>query len=390
MESEERWKRIKQLGEGGQGKVYQVLDTSKFDIDSEIRPAIEDWIRCLNGMHTQNEMDSKFEPFQEAITKLVEIKDDSHHGALKVLHERGQARDSELAEKRIKREIEAMNDNIHPNLLRILDCDKENKWYVSKYYPKGTLSKNLDMFKGEIISALKAFRPIVEAVSKLHENGIVHRDIKPENIFIDQDGKLVLGDFGLVFYTDEKHTRISETMENVGSRDWMPTWAQGIRIDNIKCNFDVHSLGKLLWAMLSGENFLRLWYFNDPRYDNYNLEKIFPNNVSMRQANQLLEKCITEHQEECLEDASFLLKEIDKFLLILESNADIFEKDYKRTCRVFSVGKYILSADKGSHKIQGYGIRPVGSRTYKIFSCDNCGHVQLFTFAQNEQPKAWD
>ena len=38
---------------------------------------------------------------------------------------------------------------------------------------------------------------IVCGTTYLHSLGIIHRDIKPENIFIDANGHLVIGDFGL-------------------------------------------------------------------------------------------------------------------------------------------------------------------------------------------------
>jgi len=39
---------------------------------------------------------------------------------------------------------------------------------------------------------------LVEAVSELHKGGFVHRDITPANVFLADDDRLVLGDFGLV------------------------------------------------------------------------------------------------------------------------------------------------------------------------------------------------
>ena len=68
-----------------------------------------------------------------------------------------------------------------------------------EYHEKGTLSEHAGEYKGDVFKSLKAFRDIVDAVSKLHSNKIVHRDIKPDNIFVANDGRLVLGDCGLAF-----------------------------------------------------------------------------------------------------------------------------------------------------------------------------------------------
>lgn len=38
---------------------------------------------------------------------------------------------------------------------------------------------------------------LVHAVSFLHSQGIVHRDLKPDNVFMNENGHLVIGDFGL-------------------------------------------------------------------------------------------------------------------------------------------------------------------------------------------------
>jgi len=46
-------------------------------------------------------------------------------------------------------------------------------------------------------------------------------------------------------------------------------------------SFDVFSPGKLLWSMLSGSRFLRLWYFDKPEF---NVEVMFPENRAMRWA----------------------------------------------------------------------------------------------------------
>ena len=125
----------------------------------------------------------------------------------------------------------------------------------------------------------------------MHSHNIIHRDIKPENIFINSNNEFVLGDFGLVFFNDNKHTRISNTFSNVGSRDWMPGWAMSKRIEDVNPSFDVFALGKIIWTIISGIPVLPLWYFKEKEH---NLEVLFPNKREMKLVNLLLNKCIVE------------------------------------------------------------------------------------------------
>lgn len=51
--------------------------------------------------------------------------------------------------------------------------------------------KGLDLPQVKLWSA-----EIVSALVTLHDMNIIHRDLKPENILIDQEGHVVLADFG--------------------------------------------------------------------------------------------------------------------------------------------------------------------------------------------------
>jgi serine/threonine protein kinase len=387
MEFEKRWQKIEQIGEGGQGIVYRVLDRDKFDFEKIIWGKINSGI---SGFTTMQQAESKmtlFKLFREGILDIINTEDQTQQGALKILHQPQDSRDSKNAEGRLKKEIKSMQSISHPNLLRILDSDPDDKWFVSYYHPKGTLTRHLDMFKGNFAGALKAFRALVEGVSELHKLGQVHRDIKPQNVFLDLKDNLILGDFGLIHFTDQQHSRISATWDNVGSRDWQPGWSLGIRIEDIKPSFDVFCLGKLLWSMISAQPVLQLWYFDRPKFD---IEKMFPNSPYIRFANTLFAKCIVENEEDCLPDATALLREIDTVLSMIATNADLISPQILRCCKVCGLGNYKLIIEKGSYDIRNFGISPAGDRSMKVFACEHCGNVQLFAFGGGLSQNAWN
>lgn len=127
----------------------------------------------------------------------------------------------------------------HPSVLRILDDDIENGWFVTEFHKRGALWNNR-FFAGNMEKSLDAFKSAVEAVCALHHAGLVHRDIKPQNVFVTDDGRLILVDLGLGYFLNESdRTWVTDSYENVGSRDWMPGWAMGMKIEDIKPSFDV-------------------------------------------------------------------------------------------------------------------------------------------------------
>jgi serine/threonine protein kinase len=388
MEYEKRWEIVDEIGAGGQGKVYLVYDRNQIGLKQGFFIDLADNLKRLGQIGSIMDRRKAVQSIKKSFRDIVDIANERNHGALKVLHQPEDARDPDNAQDRIKNEIRAMSETAHPHLLKILDSDPQSKWYVSRYYRNGSLAKNISLFTRNIPAALKAFRPVVDAVAHLHKKGYVHRDIKPQNVFVDDDVNLILGDFGLVFFQDENHTRLSGTFENVGSRDWMPGWAYSMRVDEVTPSFDVFCLGKLLWSMVAGRPLLPLWYFDRAQY---NIIQIFPTAKYARLLNRMFKQCIVENEKDCLQDAGRLLEQIDEILSTIEANGDMLEQNVERRCSVCGVGNYLALVDTpsdiGSMKDFGFDIR--GGHRFKIFICNHCGHVQLFSFEADNVPPAW-
>ena len=105
---------------------------------------------------------------------------------------------------------------------------------------------------GEPISVDQAVRwtiDVIDGLTAAHAQGVLHRDIKPSNCFLDTDGRVKLGDFGLS-RAIERDVNLTQSGQFIGSPLYAsPEQVKGRGIDE---RSDQYSVGALLYALLTG------------------------------------------------------------------------------------------------------------------------------------------
>ena len=374
------WRVLRSLGRGGQGEVYEVEDVTGLLVGQSQIVTFAELLSDFDRVHYNRvERDKTTEKIVHSVRGIVREMNPPR-GAMKELLPIDDAVNSQAARDRMKNEIEIARSVQHPALVKILDVADDGMRFVMEFFPDGTLANSLDLFRGNVLGALRAVRPVVDAVGVLHRKRVVHRDIKPDNVFLRADQSLVLGDLGLAIKLDGRE-RLTNTFENVGTRDYQPPWTYALRFEDVKPNFDVFGLAKLLWAMISGRPRFPLEEFN---VDPHDLRSMFPDNPDVLYVHRIFRKAIVRQETQCeLADGSALLADVDRAIRALESGGQLPHQGSNLRCRFCGIGAYFSISDFGGDDFRGPNDR------HHFYSCDSCGHVESFLWRKDQPPPAW-
>ena len=382
----DNWEIVDTLPKGGQGQVYVVRDISGYAIVdqrvSRLRNYINDLFQSNSIKATQKQKD-----FISEIRRISEEVNSARLGALKKLHpiDDKSVPDKNKAMERMRNELDALKAVSHDALVKVLDEKFTEQWFVMEFHPNGTLSQSSKNYNGRVLESLTAIRPIADAVSELHNGGFVHRDIKPDNIFVSSEESLVLGDCGLAC-TMARVDRLTETYENVGTRDFQPAWSHGMRIDEINPRFDVVTLGKTLWSMISGIPTPSLWY----GYKETDDIRELTTDHSAELVHQLLRKCVTSHERDMeIEDAHEFVEEVDCAIEAISPKRRVPNALRSITCQVCGSGTYKKAEKISDNKNYTKVFEQTSVFTVQSFICDTCGHLHSFAWKSDGEKPVW-
>jgi eukaryotic-like serine/threonine-protein kinase len=177
-----------------------------------------------------------YEAFDPELGRVVALK------ALKPGKSRHQ-----LSEEWIKKEAEAVAKLDHPAIVTIFDVGTcpAGAYLVMELLRGETLARRIEKGPLPVDEALRVAEQMAEGLAHAHSRGVLHRDLKPANVFLCEDGRVKLLDFGLA------HLLGTEGSSGAGTPAYMaPEQAAGATVDE---RADVWAAGMVLGEMLTGK-----------------------------------------------------------------------------------------------------------------------------------------
>lgn len=198
-----RYQIIEELGKGGMGRVYKVMD-----------------------------------------------KETNEKVALKLIKSEISA-DKKTVE-RFRNELSIARKISHRNICRMYDLGKEKgSYFITMEYVPGEDLKSFIRRAAPLSTArtISIAKQVCDGLSEAHHLGVVHRDLKPQNIMIDKQGNVRIMDFGIARSVQSK--RITGEGVMIGTPDYMsPEQVEGKEVDS---RSDIYSLGVILYEMVTGQ-----------------------------------------------------------------------------------------------------------------------------------------
>ncbi len=157
------------------------------------------------------------------------------------------------AVERFRQEGRLASTLAHPRCVFVLGADEyEGRPYiVMELMPGETLQTTVDangpLPVGEAVAKIL---DVIEGLQEAHLSGVIHRDVKPSNCFLDGEGRVKVGDFGL-----SKSLDGDAGLTRTGSFVGTPLYAspEQIKRDAVDGRTDVYSTAATLYYLLTGK-----------------------------------------------------------------------------------------------------------------------------------------
>ncbi|MFU8851219.1 serine/threonine-protein kinase [Micromonospora sp. SL1-18] len=157
---------------------------------------------------------------------------------------------------RFRAEAQIMAALRHPGVVQVFDCGEDDlpdggraDYLVMEFVEGEPLSRRIEAAgQLEVGETMSIVAQVAQALHAAHARGIVHRDVKPSNLLVQENGAVVLVDFGVARSTNM--TSITSTNAVPGTALYMaPEQAAGRPVSGAT---DVYALGAVAYCCLTG------------------------------------------------------------------------------------------------------------------------------------------
>jgi len=165
--------------------------------------------------------------------------------------------------RRFTQEAQAAAALNHPNILAIHHIGEQDgaPYIVSELLEGETLRDRFRAGPPPVRKAVEYAVQVANGLASAHDKGIVHRDLKPENLFITNDGRVKILDFGLAKLTrpDEGAPAGEQATVTAGTGAGMVLGTVGymspeqVRAQTVDARTDIFSLGAILYELVTGK-----------------------------------------------------------------------------------------------------------------------------------------
>ena len=163
--------------------------------------------------------------------------------------------------RRFEQEARAAAALNHPNILAVYQMATQEgvSYLVSELLEGETLRERLRRGPVPLRKAIDYAVQIAHGLAAPHEKGIVHRDLKPENLFLTNQGRVKILDFGLAKISEAKDTSGSEPTLAQGTESGMVMGTVGymspeqVRAKNVDHRSDIFTFGTILYELVTGK-----------------------------------------------------------------------------------------------------------------------------------------
>ena len=141
----------------------------------------------------------------------------------------------------------------HPRCVFVIEADEDGdgRPYIVMELMTGATLGDLVEKSGplEVGDAVARILDVVEGLREAHRLGLIHRDVKPSNCFLERDGRVKVGDFGL-----SKSQIGPSSLTRTGSFLGTPLYAspEQIKVEPLDVRTDVYSTAATLFFLLTG------------------------------------------------------------------------------------------------------------------------------------------